>query len=86
MLGLSERVAHEARERDDPREAFVEAMALQDDERAHRLAGRLRECTDVVPPSCCLWLGFPVGTTYAEAARRALRRKAWALLSGPQRC
>ena len=77
MLGLAERTAHEACGHDHPHEAFVEAVALRDDERARRLAGRLRECADVVPLSCCLWLGFPVGTTYAEAARRALRQKAW---------
>jgi hypothetical protein len=77
MLGLAERTAHEPCGHDDPREAFVEAMALQDDERARRLAGQLRECADVVPVSCCIWLGFPVGTSYAEAAERTLRRKAW---------
>jgi hypothetical protein len=57
-----------------PHDAFMEALALWDDARAHRLAARCRDCSGLVPASCCLWFGFPAGTTYAEAARRVLRR------------
>ena len=74
-------IASEVCGADHPHEALVEAMVLMDDERARRLAGRLRGCTKALPLSCSLWLRFAPGSTYAEAARRVLKRASWASLS-----
>ena len=66
-----------------PHEAFAAALVLRDDARACRLARQVERCTDALPPACCRRLRFPLGTTYAEAARRTLRRAAWAALGTP---
>jgi hypothetical protein len=68
---------------DHPHEAFAEAAVQRDDERMCRLAKQVERCPEALPPPGCHRLRFPLGTTYAEAARRILRRATWAGLTAP---
>ncbi len=50
------------------REAFRLAVELKACDR--EVAGRLWNCTDIMPSDLCANLGLPAGWTYARGARR----------------
>ena len=53
------------------RERFLElAEAGEYSAELSALAGKLWNCTDIVPGSTCSWLDEPVGSTYGQLARR----------------
>ncbi|MDM7856627.1 hypothetical protein [Cellulomonas alba] len=52
------------------RDAFTEAIEDADPDALWRAAGRVWSCTDILPSSCCTLLDIPLGSTYAQAARR----------------
>ena len=60
--------------RGDIRDAFLES--LDSDKPDLALAGRLWNCTDILPSQYCSLLELPSGSTYAMAARVARRMAA----------